>query len=259
MSEGHVHRVLTSLGTKVIYIQNLLTDIPYITETASCTSHHREREPHLQTPHITETASCTESSHHRNSIIYRVLTSQRGSCIYIVLTSQRGSLIYRVLTSQQRQSHLQGPHMTERQHHLQSPHMTETHHHLQSPYIIQRQPHVPHSTERQPHLQSPHTTERQPHLQSPHITKRQAYLQLWLEVAWWFVNGLSLHSSRNPAMRAQVGPPCYLGKRHSGTLVIIYPLLCNISLNIRVKAIGSSSLCRFSYQALAVLSMSGQS
>ena len=28
---------------------------------------------------------------------------------------------------------------------------------------------------------------------------------------------------------------CYLGKRHSGTLVIIYPLLCNISLNIRVK------------------------
>ena len=28
---------------------------------------------------------------------------------------------------------------------------------------------------------------------------------------------------------------CYLGKRHSGTLVIIYPLLCNISLNIKVK------------------------
>ena len=28
---------------------------------------------------------------------------------------------------------------------------------------------------------------------------------------------------------------CYLGKRHSGTLVIIYPLLCNVSLNIRVK------------------------
>ena len=28
---------------------------------------------------------------------------------------------------------------------------------------------------------------------------------------------------------------CYLGKRHTGTLVIIYPLLCNISLNIRVK------------------------
>ena len=28
---------------------------------------------------------------------------------------------------------------------------------------------------------------------------------------------------------------CYLGKRHSGTLVIIYPLLCNVSLNIKVK------------------------
>ena len=28
---------------------------------------------------------------------------------------------------------------------------------------------------------------------------------------------------------------CYLGKRHSGTLVITYPLLCNVSLNIRVK------------------------
>ena len=28
---------------------------------------------------------------------------------------------------------------------------------------------------------------------------------------------------------------CYLGKMHSGTLVIVYPLLCNISLNIRVK------------------------
>ena len=28
---------------------------------------------------------------------------------------------------------------------------------------------------------------------------------------------------------------CYLGKRHSGTLVIKYPLLCNVSLNIRVK------------------------
>ena len=27
----------------------------------------------------------------------------------------------------------------------------------------------------------------------------------------------------------------YLGKRHSGTLVIIYPWLCNVSLNIRVK------------------------
>ena len=28
---------------------------------------------------------------------------------------------------------------------------------------------------------------------------------------------------------------CYLGKRHSGTLVIIYPLLCNVSLNIKDK------------------------
>ena len=27
----------------------------------------------------------------------------------------------------------------------------------------------------------------------------------------------------------------YSGKRPSGTLVIIYPLLCNVSLNIRVK------------------------
>ena len=31
------------------------------------------------------------------------------------------------------------------------------------------------------------------------------------------------------------GMECYLGKRHSGTLVIIYPLLCNVSLNIIVK------------------------
>ena len=48
------------------------------------------------------------------------------------------------------------------------------------------------------------------------------------------------------------GHYCYFGKRHSGTLGIKYPLLCNISLNIIGKAVGSSSLYRFSKQAVAV-------
>ena len=45
---------------------------------------------------------------------------------------------------------------------------------------------------------------------------------------------------------------CYLGKRHSGTLVIKYPLLCKCIPKYKSQAIGSSSLCRFSYQALTV-------
>ena len=39
----------------------------------------------------------------------------------------------------------------------------------------------------------------------------------------------------NENLRSYIHKYCYLGKRHSGTLVIIYPLLCNISLNIIVK------------------------
>ena len=39
------------------------------------------------------------------------------------------------------------------------------------------------------------------------------------------------------------------GTRHSGTLMIIYPLLCNLLPKYKSQAIGSSSLSRFSYQA----------
>ena len=44
-----------------------------------------------------------------------------------------------------------------------------------------------------------------------------------------------MNAGRQRGLIANIPHHCYLGKRHSGTLVIIYPLLCNISLNIIVK------------------------
>ena len=49
----------------------------------------------------------------------------------------------------------------------------------------------------------------------------------------WIVGNKFLDDIQHELARLQ--RVCYLGKRHSGTLVIKYPLLCNVSLNIRVK------------------------